>query len=103
MAAQDKIMEVREIENGTVIDHIPPAALFKIITIMGLQFGGYLGGAILTETVFAWPGFGQYLTNALLIGDMNVVVASTLLVGCIFIVINLVSDILYRVFDPRIA
>ena len=75
----------------------------QLLTTVALSYGGMLEGAVLTETVFAWPGFGQYLTNALLIGDMNVVVASTLLVGCIFIAINLVSDILYRVFDPRIS
>ena len=75
----------------------------QLLTTVALSYGGMLEGAVLTETVFAWPGFGQYLTNALLIGDMNVVVASTLLIGCIFITINLVSDILYRVFDPRIS
>lgn len=75
----------------------------QLLTTVALSYGGMLEGAVLTETVFAWPGFGQYLTNALLIGDMNVVVASTLLIGCIFITINLISDILYRVFDPRIS
>ncbi len=75
----------------------------QLLTTVALSYGGMLEGAVLTETVFSWPGFGQYLTNALLIGDMNVVVASTLLIGCIFITINLISDILYRVFDPRIS
>ena len=57
--------------------------------------------AVLTETVFGWPGFGQYLTSALIIGDMNVVVACTLIVGVLFIGINLLSDMLYRLLDPR--
>ncbi len=73
----------------------------QVVTIVALSYGSLLEGAVLIETVFGWPGFGQYLTNALLIGDMNAVVACTLIVGCIFIGLNLLSDILYRVFDPR--
>ncbi|MEM7025963.1 MAG: ABC transporter permease [Pseudomonadota bacterium] len=73
----------------------------QVVTIVALSYAGLLEGAVLIETVFGWPGFGQYLTNALLIGDMNAVVAGTLIVGCIFIGLNLLSDILYRVFDPR--
>ncbi len=73
----------------------------QVVTIVALSYGGMLEGAVLIETVFGWPGFGQYLTNALLIGDMNAVVASVLLVGVIFIGLNLISDLLYRVFDPR--
>ncbi len=55
------------------------------------------------ENVFAWPGFGQYFTNALLNGDMNAVLACTLLVGIIFMLLTLITDLLYRVLDPRIA
>jgi len=73
----------------------------QVVTVVALSYGGMLEGAVLIETVFGWPGFGQYLTNALLIGDMNAVVASTLLIGVIFIGLNLLSDALYRVFDPR--
>ena len=73
----------------------------QVVTIVALSYGSLLEGAVLIETVFGWPGFGQYLTNALLIGDMNAVVACTLIVGCIFIGLNLLCDILYRVFDPR--
>lgn len=73
----------------------------QVVTIVALSYGGMLEGAVLIETVFGWPGFGQYLTNALLIGDMNAVVACTLIIGCLFIALNLISDILYRVFDPR--
>jgi peptide/nickel transport system permease protein len=73
----------------------------QVVTIVALSYGGMLEGAVLIETVFGWPGFGQYLTNALLIGDMNAVVASTLLVGLIFIALNVLADLLYRVFDPR--
>lgn len=73
----------------------------QVLTIVALSYGGLLEGAVLTETVFGWPGFGQYLTSALIIGDMNVVVACTLIVGVLFIAINLVSDMLYRLLDPR--
>ncbi|MFA9439209.1 ABC transporter permease [Uliginosibacterium sp. sgz301328] len=75
----------------------------QLITMVALSYGGMLEGAVVIETVFAWPGFGQYLVNALMIGDMNVVVACTLLIGCVFIALNLLCDILYRIFDPRIS
>ena len=73
----------------------------QLLTVIVLAYGGLLDGAVLTETVFGWPGFGQYLTSGLLAGDMNVVLTCTLLVGVIFLVLNLASDALYRVLDPR--
>ena len=74
-----------------------------LITVVALSYGGLLEGAVLIENVFAWPGFGQYFTNALLNGDMNAVLACTLLVGMIFMLLTLLTDLLYRVLDPRIA
>lgn len=74
----------------------------QLVTVIALSYGGMLEGAVLIETIFGWPGFGQYLTNALVIGDMNVVVACTLIIGCIFILLNLISDLTYRFLDPRI-
>ncbi|MBZ6078705.1 ABC transporter permease [Microvirga puerhi] len=73
----------------------------QVVTVVALSYAFLLEGAVLTETVFAWPGFGRYLTNALLAGDMNAVVGCTLLIGAIFVTINLLSDVLYRIFDPR--
>ncbi|WGF90444.1 ABC transporter permease [Marinivivus vitaminiproducens] len=73
----------------------------QVLTVVALAYAFLLEGAVLTETVFAWPGFGRYLTNALLVGDMNAVVGCTLLVGVIFVSLNLICDVLYRVFDPR--
>ncbi|WP_455481682.1 ABC transporter permease [Bartonella sp. B35(2025)] len=73
----------------------------QIITIIALSYAFLLEGAVLTETIFALPGFGRYLTSALLAGDMNVVVGCTLLVGFFFVAINLFSDLLYRILDPR--
>jgi peptide/nickel transport system permease protein len=73
----------------------------QLLTIVALTYGGLVDGAVLVETVFAWPGFGQYLVSALTIGDMNAVLGCTLLIGLIFIGLNLLCDLLYRVFDPR--
>ncbi len=75
--------------------------LVQLLTIVALAYGGLLEGAVLIETVFAWPGFGQYLTNSLLLGDMNAVMGCVLVVGLIFVSLNLLSDALYQVFDPR--
>ncbi len=73
----------------------------QLLTVLALAYGGLLEGTVLVESVFSWPGLGQYFTNALLIGDMNAVMAATLLMGSIFLGLNLLSDILYRVLDPR--
>nr|WP_249218728.1 ABC transporter permease [Falsirhodobacter algicola] len=73
----------------------------QVITVVALSYAFLLEGAVLTETVFAWPGFGRYMTNALLSGDMNSVVGCTLLIGVIFVALNLVCDLLYRILDPR--
>ncbi|WP_455480444.1 ABC transporter permease [Bartonella sp. B12(2025)] len=85
----------------TVWCHAFRNASVQIITVVALSYASLLEGAVLTETVFAWPGFGRYLTNALLAGDMNAVVGCTLLIGFIFIAINLFSDFLYHILDPR--
>lgn len=75
--------------------------LVQLLTIVALAYGGLLEGAVLIETVFGWPGFGQYLTSSLLLGDMNAVMGSVLVVGVVFVTLNLLSDALYQVFDPR--
>ena len=72
-----------------------------LITVVALSFGTLLEGSVLTETVFAWPGLGLYLTNSLLNADMNSVLGSTIVVGAIFLGVNLFSDFLYKVLDPR--
>ena len=72
-----------------------------LVTVIALSYARLLEGAVLTETVFAWPGLGRYLTTALLAGDMNAVLGATLVVGAVFVGINLLSDLLYRVLDPR--
>jgi peptide/nickel transport system permease protein len=72
-----------------------------LITVVALSYGGLLEGSVLTETVFAWPGLGAYLTSSLLNADMNAVLGSTVVVGAVFIGLNLLSDLLYRLLDPR--
>ncbi|WP_035235886.1 ABC transporter permease [Desulfobacter vibrioformis] len=72
-----------------------------LITVIALGFGTLLEGSVLTETVFAWPGLGLYLTNSLLNADMNAVLGCTIVVGAIFLGVNLFSDFLYKIMDPR--
>jgi peptide/nickel transport system permease protein len=70
-------------------------------TVIALTYSNLLEGSVLTETVFAWPGIGSYLTNSLLNADLNAVLGSTLVIGMMFITLNLLTDALYRVLDPR--
>ncbi|KAF0133920.1 MAG: oppB [Xanthobacteraceae bacterium] len=72
-----------------------------LVTVIALSYARLLEGAVLTETVFAWPGLGRYLTTALLAADMNAVLGATIVVGAVFVGVNLLSDLLYRVLDPR--
>ncbi len=75
----------------------------QLITVIALSYANLLEGAVLTETIFAWPGIGQYITTALLSADMNAVLGGTVVVGLIFVLLNIFSDLLYRFFDPRAA
>ncbi|MBL8306757.1 MAG: ABC transporter permease [Rubrivivax sp.] len=76
-------------------------ALVPLVTVVALSYAGLLEGSVLTETVFAWPGLGLYITNSLQNADMNAVLGGTLVVGTVFIGLNLLSDLLYRLLDPR--
>jgi len=76
--------------------------LVQLITIIGLTYASLLEGSVLTETVFSWPGIGQYITNSLFNNDMNAVLGGTIVVGTCFVGINMLSDLLYRLVDPRI-
>jgi peptide/nickel transport system permease protein len=73
----------------------------QLITVIGLSYAALLEGSVMIETVFSWPGIGNYLTNALLNADMNAVLGATLVIGAVFILINKISDVLYRILDPR--
>jgi peptide/nickel transport system permease protein len=72
-----------------------------LITVIALSYANLLEGSVLTEIIFAWPGLGFYITNSLLNADMNAVLGGTIVVGSVFIAINLLSDVLYRTLDPR--
>lgn len=73
----------------------------QLITVIGLSYAGLLEGSVMIETVFSWPGIGNYLTTALLNADMNAVLGATLVIGAVFVAINKGSDALYRLLDPR--
>lgn len=89
-------------ERVVIYGHALRNAWIPILTVLGLQFGHLMGGAVLTETVFAWPGLGKYLVDAIFLRDYAVVQAAVLVIALGFIVINLVVDMLYAVLDPRI-
>jgi len=76
-------------------------AMVPLVTVIALSYAGLLEGSVLTETVFAWPGLGLYITNSLQNADMNAVLGGTIVVGAVFIALNLASDALYRLLDPR--
>jgi peptide/nickel transport system permease protein len=76
-------------------------AAVPLITVIALSYVNLLEGSVLTETVFAWPGLGQYITNSLQNADMNAVLGGTLVIGTAFVALNLLSDLIYRLLDPR--
>jgi len=76
-------------------------AAVPLVTVIALSYAHLLEGSVLTETVFAWPGLGQYITNSLQNADMNAVLGGTLVIGAVFVALNLFSDLLYRLLDPR--
>ena len=89
-------------EQGVVLGHALRNALVPVVTLLGLQFGRLLGGAVITESVFSWPGLGRLIRDAIGNRDYAVVQATLLLLVVTFIVINLLTDVLYGVLDPRI-
>ncbi|MCA9100471.1 MAG: ABC transporter permease [Planctomycetales bacterium] len=86
-----------------VLCHALPNAAIPIVEISGLQTGQLLAGAVLTETVFSWPGLGQYLVHAVQQSDYNVVQGTTLLIAALFVLVNLTIDLLHCGLDPRFA
>ena len=82
--------------------HVLKNAVNPIITVLGIQVGYLLGGAILTETVFSWPGLGSMMVRAIQARDYPLVQGGVLLIATTFVLVNLVVDLLYAVFDPRI-
>jgi peptide/nickel transport system permease protein/oligopeptide transport system permease protein len=87
---------------AVILRHALKNALIPILTVIGLQFGALLGGAILTETTFAWPGLGRLLVNAISSRDYPVIQGIVLMFALLFAAVNLVVDVLYAYVDPRI-
>ena len=88
-------------ERRVVWRHALGNTLVPLVTVITLSYANLLEGSVLTETVFAWPGLGRYITSSLLNADMNAVLGGTLVVGATFVGLNLLSDLLYRLLDPR--
>jgi peptide/nickel transport system permease protein len=89
-------------EKVVILKHVLKNSLIPVVTIIGLQFGSFLGGAVLTETVFARPGVGRLLINGILGRDFPVIQGAVIFIASFFIFINLIVDILYSYLDPRI-
>ena len=88
-------------ESRIIWGHALRNAAVPMVTVIALSYANLLEGSVLTETVFSWPGIGLYITNSLQNADMNAVLGGTIAIGSIFIAINLLSDLLYRLLDPR--
>ncbi|MFC6490861.1 ABC transporter permease [Nitratireductor sp. GCM10026969] len=88
-------------ERRIIWRHALRNAIVPLITVIALSYAHLLEGSVLTETVFAWPGLGRYITNSLQNADMSAVLGGTLVIGIVFVAINTFSDLLYRLFDPR--
>lgn len=89
-------------ERQVIIHHALKNALIPVVTVVGLQFGATLGGAAVTETIFAWPGIGRVLVDAIRAKDTPLVLGGVIILAVVFTVVNLAVDILYAFIDPRI-
>ncbi len=88
-------------EHAVIWRHALGNVKVPLITVIALSYAGLLEGSVLTETIFSWPGIGLYITTALLSADMNAVLGGTVVVGLVFVCLNIFSDLLYKFFDPR--
>ncbi len=88
-------------EAGVIWKHAFGNIKVQLITVIALSYAGLLEGSVLTEIIFAWPGIGSYITTSLLSADMNAVMGGTVVVGLVFVLLNIFSDLLYKFFDPR--
>ena len=90
-------------ERVVVTRHALRNALIPIITVLGLDFGYYLTGSILTETIFSWPGIGRYVVNAIARRDLPAIQGSVLFLSVVFVMVNLITDLAYAKADPRVT
>jgi ABC-type dipeptide/oligopeptide/nickel transport system permease component len=89
-------------ERTVLLRHGLRNALIPVITVLGLDFGYYLTGSILTETIFSWPGLGRYVVNAIARRDLPAIQGSVLFLSAVFVFVNLVTDVAYAKADPRV-
>jgi peptide/nickel transport system permease protein len=89
-------------ESKVIRKHALRNSMIPVTTVIGLQFGSLLGGALLTESVFSWPGIGKFTVDSILKSDFPIVQGIVLLVAVIFVIVNLVADLIYAYLDPRI-
>ncbi len=95
--------KAKGVSHSKVINkHALKNALIPVVTVIGLQFGALLGGAVLTEAVFAWPGLGTYLVNSIKAKDTPAVLGCVIIFSICFSIVNLGVDLLYAYIDPRI-
>jgi peptide/nickel transport system permease protein len=85
-----------------IVRHVLPNAEIPILTLLGIQLGQLLGGVVITETVFSWPGIGKLTVDAIFARDYPVLQASLLLTGAFFVLTNFLTDVIYTVIDPRV-
>jgi ABC-type dipeptide/oligopeptide/nickel transport system permease component len=90
-------------ERVVTLKHALRNALIPVITVLGLDFGAYLTGSILTETIFSWPGIGRYVVNAISRRDLPAIQGSVLFLSTIFVLVNLITDLAYAKADPRVS
>jgi ABC-type dipeptide/oligopeptide/nickel transport system permease component len=90
-------------ERTVIVRHALRNALIPIVTVLGLDFGYYLTGSILTETIFSWPGIGRYVVNAIARRDLPAINGSVLFLSVVFVLVNLLTDLAYAKADPRVA
>ena len=90
-------------EQVVVMRHALRNALIPIVTVLGLDFGYYLTGSILTETIFSWPGIGRYVVNAIARRDLPAISGTVLFLSFVFVMVNLLTDLAYAKADPRVA
>jgi ABC-type dipeptide/oligopeptide/nickel transport system permease component len=89
-------------ESLIIVRHGFRTALIPVITVLGLDFGAYLTGSILTETIFSWPGLGRYVVNAISRRDLPAIQGSVLFLSTVFVIVNLLTDLAYAKADPRV-
>jgi ABC-type dipeptide/oligopeptide/nickel transport system permease component len=90
-------------ERVVLLQHALRNALIPVITVLGLDFGYYLTGSILTETVFSWPGLGRYVVNAIARRDLPAIQGTVLFLSVVFVLVNLLTDLAYAKSDPRVV